>query len=98
MNRETPQDDDSWKLLVLTLREISIIKGINLNEISKSSGIKLTTLRRFFTFKFKPTLPTVFLVACAVDVNFFTDKRDNNKDLNDAYQRAAEIIKHNHHE
>lgn len=93
MRTHKNQSDESWKLLVLTLREVSIIKGLSLNEISKTSGIKQHTLRRFFTFKFRPTLSTLFLVACAVGINFFTDKRDNNDDLDVAFAKASLIMK-----
>lgn len=89
------QSERSWKLLVLTLREVSIIKGMNLSEISKTSGINQHTLRRFFTFKFRPTLSTLFLVSCAVGINFFTDKRDNNEDLDEAFRKASKIMTSN---
>ncbi len=90
MKSERQQGDHSWKLLVLTLHEISNLQGMSLGEISKVSGIKQQTLRRFFSCTFKPTLPTMFLVACAVGINFFTDTRDNNELLSIAYTKALQ--------
>lgn len=95
MVSQRQQSDQSWKLLVLTLHEISIIQGINLSEISKVSGIRQSTLRRFFSCQFKPTLPTLFLVACALNINFFTDTRDNNIFLREGYDKALEKINSN---
>ena len=95
MKSQRHQSERSWKLLVLTLREVSIIKGMPLSEISRTSGIKQHTLRRFFTFKFRPTLSTLFLVSCAVGINFFTDKRDNNQDLDEAFSKALKIMMNN---
>ncbi len=98
MKSQIQQGDQSWKLLVLTLHEVSILQGMSLGEISKVSGIKQQTLRRFFSCTFKPTLPTMFLVACAVGINFFTDTRDNSELLSDGYTKALQKIEDNERE
>lgn len=80
--------DRSWKLLVLTLYEVSILQNMSIHDISKITGIKVATLKRLFLLKFKPTLPTIFLVGCALGINFFTDTFYNSKILHQGYKLA----------
>lgn len=75
-------------LLVLLLKEIASQKNISINEIAERSGMEQSSVSRFFSLKFKPTLPTFLEIAKAVKVNFFFEDQDSKTDLNLVMEKA----------
>jgi transcriptional regulator with XRE-family HTH domain len=79
-------------LLVLFLKEIAAQKGISINEIAERSKMEQSSVSRFFSLKFKPTLPTFLEIAKAIGVNFFFEDKESKTDLNIAMERAMEEL------
>lgn len=58
--------NEQWMLLVLFLKQIADKKGISINEIAEKTEMKQSSVSRFFSLKFKPTLPTFFKIADSI--------------------------------
>lgn len=86
--------NEQWMLLVLLLKEIAIEKyGKEYqNIIIEETKMHQSAVSRFFSLKFKPTLPTFLDVAKAIKVNFFFQDQDDKSDLNQAMERAMEAL------
>lgn len=91
MKKENNQNEQ-WMLLVLLLKEIADQKNISINQIAATSGIEQSSVSRFFSLKFKPTLLTFLEIAKAIKVNFFFEDQDGKSDLNQAMERAMEAL------
>ncbi|MBY0486345.1 MAG: helix-turn-helix domain-containing protein [Flavobacteriaceae bacterium] len=92
MNVNLINENEQWMLLVLLLKEIAIEKSISINEIAERSKMEQSSVSRFFSLKFKPTLPTFLEIAKAIGVNFFFEDKESKTDLNQAMERAMEAL------
>lgn len=88
MKNNEHHQDEQWKLLVLILKEIADSKGISQNQIAESTGLLQSNVSRFFSLKYKPTLPTFLIIAKSVKVNFFFEDQESKTDLNQAFEKA----------
>ncbi len=88
MNVNPINQNEQWKLLVLLLKEIAEQKKISINEIAVRSKMKQSSVSRFFSLKFKPTLPTFLEIAKAIKVNFFFEDQESKVDFNIAMEEA----------
>lgn len=86
------KNNEQWMLLVLLLKEIAESKGIRQQEIAEKSGLLQSSVSRFFSLKYKPTLDTFLQVAKAVKVNFFFEDQESKTDLNVMFERAMEQL------
>lgn len=84
--------NEQWMLLVLLLKEIADKKSISQNDIAAQTGMLQSSVSRFFSLKFKPTLDTFLQVSKAVKVNFFFEDQEGKTDLNVAFERAMEQL------
>lgn len=89
---ENKNQNEQWMLLVLLLKEVAENKGIDQNEIAEKTGMKQSAVSRFFSLKFKPTLPTFLEIAKAIKVNFFFDDQESKTDLNLCFENAMEKL------
>lgn len=89
---ENKNQNEQWMLLVLLLKEVAENKGIDQNEIAEKTGMKQSAVSRFFSLKFKPTLPTFLEIAKAIKVNFFFEDQEDKTDLNQCFERAMEQL------
>src|SRR5690554_2060548 len=86
------KNNEQWMLLVLLLKEIAESKGITQQEIADKSGLLQSSVSRFFSLKYKPTLDTFLRVAKAIKVNFFFEDQESKTDLNVMFERAMEQL------
>lgn len=84
--------NEQWMLLVLLLKEIAIQKGISINDIAEKAKMEQSSVSRFFSLKFKPTLPTFLEIAKAIEVNFLFEDKESKTDLNLAMEKAMEML------
>lgn len=84
--------NEQWMLLVLLLKEIAIQKGISINDIAEKAKMEQSSVSRFFSLKFKPTLPTFLEIAKAIEVNFFFEDKESKTDFNVAMEKAMEHL------
>ena len=89
---QNKNQNEQWMLLVLLLKEIANEKSISINEIAERSKMEQSSVSRFFSLKFKPTLPTFLEIAKAINVNFFFEDKDSKTDLNQAMEKAMEAL------
>lgn len=80
--------NEHWKVLVLLLKEIADDKGVSQNEICEHTGMMQSSVSRFFSLKYKPTLDAFLKVASAIKVNFFFLDQDDKTDLNLMMEKA----------
>jgi DNA-binding phage protein len=84
--------NEQWMLLVLLLKEIAGQKSISINEIAEKANMEQSSVSRFFSLKFKPTLHTFLEIAKAIGVNFFFQDQNGKSDLNTAMERAMDQL------
>ena len=89
---QNQNQNEQWMLLVLLLKEVAIEKSISINEIAERSKMEQSSVSRFFSLKFKPTLPTFLEIAKSIGVNFFFEDKESKTDLNQAMERAMEAL------
>lgn len=89
---ENKNQNEQWMLLVLLLKEIANEKNINQEKIAEITGMEQSSVSRFFSLKFKPTLHTFLEVAKAINVNFFFEDQDSKTNLNMAMEKAMEAL------
>ena len=92
MNINPINQNEQWMLLILLLKEIAEQKKISINEIAERSKMEQSSVSRFFSLKFKPTLPTFLEIAKAIKVNFFFEDQESKTDLNQAMEKAMEAL------
>lgn len=92
MNVNPINKNEQWKLLVLLLKEIASQKNITINEIAERTKMEQSSVSRFFSLKFKPTLPTFLEIAKAIKVNFFFEDQESKADFNVAMEKAMETL------
>jgi DNA-binding phage protein len=85
-------NEQQWMLLVLLLKEVAESKGITQQEIADATAMHQSSVARFFSLKFKPTLDTFLQVAKAIKVNFFFEDQESKTDLNSCFERAMESL------
>ena len=84
--------NEQWMLLVLLLKEIAEEKGITQNQIAEQTGMIQSSVSRFFSLKFKPTIDTFLQVSKAIKVNFFFEDQESKTDLNKCFEKAMEQL------
>ena len=89
---QNKNDNEQWMLLVLLLKEIAGQKSISINEIAEKANMEQSSVSRFFSLKFKPTLHTFLEIAKAIEVNFFFEDKESKTDLNLSMERAMEAL------
>ena len=80
--------NEHWKVLVLLLKEIAENKNVSQNEICEQTGMMQSSISRFFSLKYKPTLDTFLKIASAIKVNFFFQDQEDKTDLNLMMEKA----------
>lgn len=85
---QNQNQNEQWMLLVLLLKELAGQKGISVNQIAETTGMHQSSVSRFFSLKYKPTLDAFLQVASAVKVNFFFEDQESKTDLNQAFESA----------
>jgi len=84
----TKPHENSWKVLVLMLKNIAEDKGITQEEIAEKSGLLQSNVSRVFSLRYCPTLQTFLAIATAIGVNFFFEIKDSKTELNVMFERA----------
>lgn len=92
MNVNPINQNEQWQLLVLLLKEIAHEKAITINQIAEKTGLHQSSVSRFFSLKYKPTLDAFLEIAKAIKVNFFFEDQENKSDLNQCFERAMESL------
>lgn len=92
MNVSPTNENEQWMLLVLLLDEIRKQKGITHQDIEDSSDLLRSNITRFFSLKFKPTLPVFLKISKCIGVNFFFEDKESKSDLNQAMENAMEKL------
>lgn len=75
-------NEETWKVLVLTLKNIAEDKGITQETISERTGFTQSNISRIFSLRYCPTLQTFLAIATAIEINFFFEDRDGKTELN----------------
>lgn len=81
-------NENSWKVLVLMLKNIAEAKGITQEEIAVKSGLLQSNISRVFSLRYCPTLQTFLAIATAIEVNFFFEDKESKTELNIMLERA----------
>jgi len=84
----TTINENSWKVLVLMLKNIAEEKGITQEQIALITGFTQSNISRIFSLKYTPTLQTYLAIASAVKVNFFFEDQESKTELNVMMERA----------
>jgi transcriptional regulator with XRE-family HTH domain len=85
-------NEQQWMLLVLLLKEIAESKGITQDDIAESTGMHQSSVSRFFSLRFKPTMDTFLQIAKSIKVNFFFEDQEGKTDLNLSFENAMEAL------
>lgn len=89
---ENKNQNEQWMLFVLLLKEIAHNKKISINKISETTGMKPSSISRFFSLSYKPTLHAFLEVAKVLKVNFFFEDQEDKSDLNQCFEKAMEAL------
>ena len=89
---DTKQNEQYWRLLVVSLKIIAESKGITQEQIAEATGLKQSNVSRIFSTKYSPSLHNFIAIARAVGVNFFFEDRDGTTDLNRIFEKAMEEL------
>lgn len=89
---QNTNQNEHWMVLVLLLKEIAHEKQISVNKIAETTGLKQSSVSRFFSLRYKPTLDAFLQIAKAIKVNFFFEDQENKSDLNQCFERAMETL------
>lgn len=81
-------NENTWKVLVLMLKNIAEEKGITQEQIAERSGLLQSNISRVFSLKYSPTLQTFIAIASAIEVNFFFEDREDKTELNIMFEAA----------
>lgn len=79
-------ENQDWKLFVLTLKEAANKKEISQQKLSDLTGIKRTSINRFFSLKHSPNINTFLKISEALGVDFIF--QDEEIDLNECLDIA----------
>lgn len=90
--KDNKTNNEQWQLLVLLLDEIRQQKNLTHQDVADKSSLLRPNVQRFFTLRYKPTLPVFLAVAKAIGVNFFFEDKDSATDLNLAMEKAMEAL------
>jgi len=86
-DNQLPQDQH-WKVLVLMLKKIAEDKGMTIQEVADTAGLKRQNVSRMFLLNVEPQLSTFLAVARAIGVNFFIEDREGKTELNVLFEAA----------
>jgi DNA-binding phage protein len=89
---KTQPHPDTWKLIMFTLKEIALQKGITHQDIADATGLLRSNVTRIFAARYCPSLDMVVKVAAAVGVNIFMEDLDGTTDLSQAFQKAMDEL------
>lgn len=92
MTQNQNTNEQQWMLLVLLLKEIADEKGISIKEIASRAEMHQSSVSRFFSLKFKPTLDTFLIISKTIKVNFFFEDQESKTNLNEAFERAMTAL------
>jgi len=81
-------NENSWKVLVLMLKNIAEDKGITQEQIAEITGLQQSNISRVFSLRYCPTLQTFLTIATAIRVNFFFEDKDSTTELNVMMEKA----------
>ena len=81
-------NENSWKVLVLMLKNIAEDKGITQEQIAEATGLQQSNISRLFSIRYCPTLQTFLAIATAIGVNFFFEDKESKTELNVMLERA----------
>jgi DNA-binding phage protein len=84
----TKPHENSWKVLVLMLKNIAEAKGITQEEISYKTGLLQSNISRVFSLRYCPTLQTFLAIATAIEVNFFFEDKESKTELSFMFEKA----------
>lgn len=80
--------DETWKVLVLSLKYMAEYKGIRQETIAARTGFTQSNISRIFALKYCPTLQTFLSIATAIEINFFFQDRESKSELNVMFEKA----------
>lgn len=93
MNRTKKQPHlDTWKIIVLMLREVALNKGITHQDIADNTGLQRSNVSRIFSLRYCPGLDIALKLAGALGLNMFFEDMDGTTDLSVAFENAMEQI------
>ena len=81
-------NEETWKVLVLTLKNIAEDKGITQETIAERTGFTQSNISRIFSLRYCPTLQTFLAIATAIEINFFFEDRNGKTELNIMFEKA----------
>lgn len=81
-------NEETWKVLVLTLKNIAEDKGITQDKIAEITGFQQSNISRFFDLKYCPTMRVFLTIATAIEINFFFEDRNGKTELNLMFEKA----------
>lgn len=87
-------EDEQWKLFVLLLKELAIKKygKSYANKLAEETGFHYNNIYRMFDCKYKITLANFLKLAKPLGINFFFQSRDEETNLNLAFEKAMEEL------
>lgn len=92
MSNHSRREHGQWQLLVLLLKNIASDKGISHLQIAEETGLKKSSVTRFFSVKFKPSLDLFLTIAKAIKVDFFFRDQEDKSDLVVMFEKAMEQL------
>lgn len=88
MNEYRKENEDSWMLLVLLLKNIAEEKHVTHENIADKLGMHRSSISRIFSLRFCPTLKMFISIAQVLGVNFFFEDKESKTDLSVAFEQA----------
>ncbi len=82
---KTQPHPDTWKLIMYTLKDIALQKGITHQDIADATGLIRSNVTRIFAGRYCPSMDMVIKVAASVGVNIFLEDKDGTSDLTKAF-------------
>jgi len=73
--------NESWKVLVLLLKEIAEEKSITQQQIADATGMQRSNVNRMFSLKYCPSLDNFFILSKAIKVNFLFEDKEKKIDM-----------------
>lgn len=87
MTNQQPHED-SWKVLVLLLKEVAKDKGITQAEIADKLGLKQSNVSRIFSEKYVPSLKIYIDIATVLGLKVFFEDTTGTSDLSALFEKA----------
>ena len=84
--------EDTWRVLVLFVKEIADKKKISSEMIAARTGLHASNVRRMFQLHYCPSLENWLKILKAVEVNIFFEDRESKTDLNLLFEKAMTAL------